>query len=122
MENNIILQKTIEFSTRVIGIGERLQREKNFILSNQLVRAGTAIGAMVHEAQSSESRLDFLHKLKIADKEANETRYWITLLERTDPGFDNEIRKQLMEIRKLLGSIIMTCRKRLNEKTDPQAL
>ena len=118
MENNIILQKTIEFSTKVIGIGERLQREKNFILSNQLVRAGTAIGAMVHEAQSSESRLDFLHKLKIADKEANETMYWITLLEKTDPGFDNEIRKQLMEIRRLLGSIIMTCRKRLNEKAD----
>jgi four helix bundle protein len=120
MGNNIILQKTIEFSTTVIRIGERLQREKNFILSNQLVRAGTAIGAMVHEAQSSESRLDFLHKLKIADKEANETMYWITLLEKTDPVFDTEIRKQLMEIRRLLGSIIVTCRKKLNEKPDPK--
>jgi len=116
MENNIILQKTIEFSTKVIEIGERLQLQKNFTLSNQLVRSGTAIGAMVHEAQSSESRLDFLHKLKIADKEAYETMYWISLLEKTDPQFDKEIRNQLMDIRRLLGSIILTCRKRLKEK------
>ncbi len=116
MENNIILQKTLEFSTVVIRIGEKLQNQKNFILSNQFVRSGTAIGALVHEAQSAESRLDFLHKLKIADKEANETMYWITLLEKTEPDFDVQIRNQLMEIRRLLGSIILTCRKRLKEK------
>jgi four helix bundle protein len=118
MENNIILQKTLEFSTAVIRIGEKLQNQKNFILSNQFVRSGTAIGVLVHEAQSAESRLDFMHKLKIADKEANETMYWITLLEKTEPDFDVQIRNQLMEIRRLLGSIILTCRKRLKEKKN----
>jgi len=116
MENNIILQKTLEFSISVVRIGEKLQNQKNFILSNQFVRSGTAIGAMVHEAQSAESRLDFMHKLKIADKEANETMYWIALLEITVPDFDKALRSQLIEIRRLLGSIILTCRKRLKEK------
>jgi four helix bundle protein len=116
MENNIILQKTIEFSAAVIRVGEKLKDQKNFILANQFIRSGTAIGAMVHEAQSAESRLDFMHKLKIADKEANETLYWITLLERTEPEFDKEVRPKLLDIRRLLGSIILTCRKRLNEK------
>ena len=111
----MILQKTIEFSTTIIKVGERLKEQKNFILANQLIRSGTAIGAMMHEAQSAESRLDFLHKCKIADKEACETMYWVTLLENTEPKFEREIRVQLMDIRRLLGSIILTCRKRLNE-------
>ena len=115
MENNIILQKTIEFSTIIIKAGERLKEQNNYILANQLIRSGTAIGAMVHEAQSAESRLDFLHKFKIADKEASETMYWVTLLERTESNFNKEIRGQLMDIRRLLGSIITTCRKRLSE-------
>ena len=72
---NIILKKTIEFSLSVIEYAELLEVQKKFVIARQLLRCGTSIGANVHEAQNAESKLDFIHKFKIAAKEVEETKY-----------------------------------------------
>ena len=86
-------------------------------MSKQLLRSGTSIGANVSEALSAESTADFIHKLAISQKEANETHYWLTLLEKT--GFIsneeyNSIQKDCEEIRKMVISIIITTKKTHN--------
>ena len=79
MQRNIIKEKTIEFSLLVIEFTELLERNRKFIVGNQLLKAATSIGANVHEAQCAESKADFVHKMKIAAKEAEETGYWLLL-------------------------------------------
>jgi four helix bundle protein len=111
VENNIILQKTLHFASSIVD-STGLLHPSNRIIGNQLVRSGTAIGALVSEAQSAESIIDFVHKLKIADKEANETLYWLCILEKQMPGFSDRLKEDLIEIKKLLTSIIITCRKK----------
>src|SRR5690242_7142274 len=81
---NLILELTLEFSLEVIKYTEELEKIKKFNLANQLFRSGTSIGANVNEAQSCESRSDFIHKIKIAAKEAEETRYWLNLCTKAD--------------------------------------
>lgn len=81
MKENIIKTKSFDFALRTIRLYQYLQIEKKeFILSKQLLRCGTSIGAMVRESEQAESKSDFIHKLAIAQKEANETEYWIELL------------------------------------------
>ncbi len=77
---NPLKQKSYSFALEIIKVCRELQAEKEFILSKQLLRSGTAIGALVEEANQGESKADFIHKLSIANKEANETQYWIRLL------------------------------------------
>lgn len=81
--NNIILNKTIEFSLSIISYTEKLEELKKYVIAKQLLRAGTSIGANVHESQDAESKTDFIHKLKIAIKELNETKYWLVLCMRS---------------------------------------
>ena len=78
-KDNLIVRLTFQFSLDVIGFTERLEQMKKFNLSNQLFRSGTSIGANVREAQGCESRADFVHKMKIAYKEVEETRYLLEL-------------------------------------------
>ncbi len=78
-KDNIILIKSFEFSKNIIEFAERLEKERKFVVSNQLIKSGTSIGANVKEAQNGESKKDFIHKLKIALKEADETEYWLFL-------------------------------------------
>lgn len=77
---NALKQKSYSFALKIIKVCRELHAEKEFILSKQLLRSGTAIGALIEEANQAESRADFIHKLSIANKEANETLYWIRLL------------------------------------------
>ncbi len=77
---NALKQKSYSFALKIIKVCRELQSEKEFILSKQLLRSGTAIGALIEEANQAESRADFIHKLSLANKEANETQYWIRLL------------------------------------------
>ncbi len=79
-EENALKQKSYSFALEVVKACKELQAEKEFILSKQLLRSGTAIGALVEEANQAESKADFIHKLSIANNEANETQYWIRLL------------------------------------------
>src|SRR5690242_13312243 len=83
-EQNIILDKSFQFAIRIVNCCKFLQNNHNeYVLSKQLLRSGTAIGALVKEAIQGESRKDFIHKMSIALKEANETEYWIMLLHET---------------------------------------
>lgn len=93
MDNkNAILEHSFEFALRIIDFCELLEEQKHFVVAKQLLRSGTSIGANVHEAQSAESINDFIHKFKIAEKEAVETEYWLRICEqaRTYP-FDEQL-------------------------------
>ena len=84
MKKNIVLDKSFAFAVRIVNLNKFLVAEKKeYVLSKQILRSGTAIGALIREAQQAESNADFVHKLSIALKEANETDYWLLLLSKT---------------------------------------
>ena len=114
MKNNEIVQLTVEFSLSIISFCEILEQQKKYVIARQLLRSGTSIGANVWEAQNAESRADFLHKLKIAAKEMEETDYWL-LLCKDSPSYpyDEKLSEQLLSIRKVLTKIISTVKKNL---------
>lgn len=85
MRENILKMKSYEFAIRIVKLSQYLQMErKEFVLSKQILRSGTAVGALIREAEYGQSRTDFIHKLTISLKEANETEYWINILKDTD--------------------------------------
>lgn len=112
---NVILEKSFQFALKIIEYSETLESKGKFVIARQVLKSGTSIGANIHEAQSSESRADFIHKLKIADKEANEIDYWLKLC-LFSKSYPNpiELREQLLEIKKLLSSIISRTKKNTN--------
>ena len=81
MQDNIIKTKSFEFALHVMGLYKKLASQQEYVLSKQLLRSGTSIGANVQEALAGQSRKDFLHKMSIASKEARETLYWLELLQ-----------------------------------------
>jgi four helix bundle protein len=112
MKKNIIKEKTFAFAIEVIHLSKQLQCDKKeFVLSRQILRSGTAIGALIRECEHAESKLDFIHKLAIAQKECNETIYWLELLEKTKyiakSAFEN-MSNDAIEILKIITSIIKT--------------
>jgi len=83
--NSILKDKSYNFSVRVVKLCKFLQEEKReYILSKQIIRSGTSVGASIFEAEYAQSNLDFIHKFSISLKEANETLYWLSLLKDTD--------------------------------------
>jgi len=85
MKNNIILDKSFDFAVSIFNLYKYLvDQHKEFVLSKQILRSGTAIGSLIREAQHAESKADLTHKLSIALKEANETEYWLFLLYKTN--------------------------------------
>jgi len=110
MKENVIKSKSFAFALRIVKLFQYLQTEKKeFVLSKQLLRSGTSIGALVREAEHAESNADFIHKLSIALKEANESDYWIDLLHQSgylDEVSCKSIQADLLELLKLLVSII----------------
>jgi four helix bundle protein len=110
---NIILNKTIEFSLAVIEYVELLESNKKYVVANQLLKSGTSIGANVHEAQNAESKIDFIHKFKIAAKEIEETKYWLTFCQnsKTYPPCEY-LMTSLGEIDKIITKIIATSKTR----------
>ena len=87
---NPICAKSFAFALTTINLYKRLQEEREFVISKQLLRSGTSIGANVQEATAAESRRDFIHKMTLASKEARESMYWLRLLAESDlaPGLD----------------------------------
>jgi len=81
---NLIQQRSFDFAKQIISLYSKLQHEKEFVLSRQLLKSGTSIGANVEEALAGQSKRDFAAKMAIASKEARETRYWLRLLKETD--------------------------------------
>lgn len=114
MKANVIKEKSFLFALRVVKCYKYLQTEQNeYVLSKQLIRSGTAIGALVREAEQAESKPDFIHKLAIGLKEANETEYWLELLYESEYLAKSEyesIHTDCQELLKLLTAIIKTSR------------
>ena len=112
MKDNIILDKSFDFAIRVIKLYKHLcDDKKEYILSKQLIRSGTSIGANINEAQAGQSKRDFIAKMSIASKESRESKYWIDLLIKTDYLNINEnhvksLLNDIEEIVKLLTSIV----------------
>jgi four helix bundle protein len=104
---NVIRDKSFDFAIAVIDFCELLETQKKYVIARQLLKSGTSIGANVREAQSSESKADFVHKLKISAKEAEESEYWLLLCKHSkNYPFDENLISILTEIQKLLSSII----------------
>lgn len=120
MENNTVAEKSIAFSIRLIKIYKILtQDRKEYILSKQLLRSGTAIGALIREAEHGQSKADFLNKMNIALKEANETDYWLLLLykgEFLNEKEYNSIVEDCTEILKRLIKIVKTTKENLGRQ------
>jgi four helix bundle protein len=114
MDMNPTYNKSLAFAIRIVRLCSYLQDEKHeHILSKQLLRAGTSIGANYSEAIGAESNDDFVHKCSISLKEANETKYWLTLLHETDMLSEKEYKSMhtdCQELRAILASIIRSCR------------
>mgnify|MGYP003294290033 FL=1 len=117
--NSNIEHKSFLFSVRIVKLARYLQEEKKeYILSKQLIRSGTSIGANIVEAQQAQSRADFISKLSIALKEASETNYWLRLLNATEYLSESEfssIIADCKEIERILTSIIKTTRNTLKK-------
>lgn len=113
-KNNALLLHTFDFSLRIISYSEELTSQRKYILSNQLLRSATSIGANCKEAQNAESKADFIHKLKIAMKEADETEYWLFLCDAhaNYPDCKNYL-NDLSGIIKLLNKIISTSKRKM---------
>ena len=111
MNDKIIKIKSFDFALRVVNLYKFLYNEKKeYVLSKQLLRSGTSIGALVLEAEQAESKLDFIHKLAIAQKEENESDYWLELLFQSkylnETQFQS-LKKNIIEINKIVASIII---------------
>ncbi len=113
IESNLILKMTFDFSLIVIDYCDLLDEIKKYTLSKQLLRCGTSIGANSMEAQNAESKADFIHKIKIAAKEADETQYWLMLcsFSKNYPECDFLLLK-LEEIQKVLNKILGTAKRK----------
>jgi four helix bundle protein len=112
-QRNFIVEATFEFSLGIIEYVERLEKDRKFVVANQLLKSGTSIGANSREAQNSESKADFIHKFKIAAKEADEVHYWLDLCKSAasypDPPL--ELFEKLDIITKVISKIISTSKR-----------
>lgn len=119
MSRNVVQEKSFSLAVLVVGCCRYLQdSQREYILSKQLMRSGTAIGAMIREARHAESKADFVHKLSIAQKEANETLYWLELLKESkllDEARYSHLHSFTREVLKLLTAIILTTKKNLKK-------
>ncbi len=111
---NIISDLSFDFAKAIINYCDSLYENKKYSISDQLIRSGTSIGANIAEAQHAESKLDFIHKLKIASKEASETKYWLKLCNSNEhyPNC-NSLLDNLLSIQKVLSKIISTTKSRI---------
>lgn len=117
LQDNLIIDKTFQFAISILKFSQDLQNERHFVLSNQLLRSGTSIGANTREAQNAESKADFIHKFKIAAKEADETEYWLLLCnEISNKELVQALLNDLKIIQKIITKIIATTKNQLTNK------
>jgi len=110
-KENIIKNRSYDFAIRIVKLSRKLSDEKEFILSKQLLRSGTSIGANIEEADGAFSKKDFIYKMQIALKEAKETHYWIRLLRDTDFLDTQEANELLMECDEITYILIAILKK-----------
>ncbi|OYQ36733.1 four helix bundle protein [Flavobacterium cyanobacteriorum] len=106
---NVIIIKSIDFAVSIIAFCELLESKKQYVIARQLLRSGTSIGANLHEAQNAESRADFIHKIKVAAKEVEETKYWLLLCEKASSyPFGESLKIKINEIGSIIYKILST--------------
>ncbi len=112
MKENIVLNKSIDFSVGIRNYCNALYSKRETAIANQLLRSGMAIGANISEAQQAESRSDFIHKMKIAAKEASETLYWLSICDKSNiAGYQQQLLKDLNELIAIISKIIITAKR-----------
>jgi len=118
MKDNVILCKSMDFAVRVVNLYKYLSDEKKeYIMSKQLLRCGTSVGANAHEAVNGQSAKDFISKMHISLKEVGETEYWLTLLTRTnylDAEQSQSIIYDCIELKRILTAIIKTTKAKID--------
>ncbi|MCU4177457.1 four helix bundle protein [Carboxylicivirga sp. N1Y90] len=109
---NIIVELSFQFALDIIEFCELLEEKRKYVVGKQLLKSGTSIGANVREAQNAESKADFIHKLKIAAKEADETEYWLELCKHSNNyPFNENLLVQIKSIIKVISKIIGTSKR-----------
>ena len=120
MKDNLIKAKSMAFAIRIVNLYKYLVEKNEYVMSKQVLRSGTSIGANISEAVRAESDNDFIHKLAISRKETEETMYWLELLHQTDfiptDAYDS-IYADCEELAKILTSIILTSKQNLDKST-----
>jgi len=113
--NNVIVEKTLDVGVEIVKFCELLDEKRKYVVSKQLLRSGTSTGANVFEAQHAESKADFIHKMKIVVKEANETLYWLFICEgRSNYPANSSLKQMVEEIIRIISKIIISGRGRLS--------
>lgn len=119
MSKSVLKDKSFLFAIRIVNLYKTIaETKREFVMSKQVYRSGTAIGALIREAQNAESKLDFIHKLAIAQKECDETMYWLELLKATEyitPMEFDSISNDNLELLKMLKSSILTVKNSLKK-------
>ncbi len=116
---NEIVKVSFEFALMIITYCEKLETARKYVIARQLLKSGTSIGANVKEAQNAESANDFIHKLKIAAKEADETEYWLQLCKQAESyPYAPELEEKLLSIKKLLNKIIATLKRHKMKRSN----
>ena len=117
MKESIVQNKSFQFSLKIISLYKKLQEEKEFIISRQILRSGTSIGANVEEALAGQSKRDFIAKMSISSKEARETKYWLRLLKESELTKINvtEELSDIHELIRLLTAIVKTSQQNLTK-------
>ena len=111
MNENVIVEKSLDFAVRIVNLRKYLTKEHNeYVMSKQLLRCGTSIGTNIAEAQRGQSKADFAAKMNIALKEANETEYWLKLLYRTQYLSKEQYESIIIDVQELLGILVSICR------------
>ena len=122
MKENILKTQSLDFAIRIVNLYKYLyESKKEFVLSKQILRSGTSVGAMICEAEHSESAADFVHKIAISQKEINETLYWLELLCKTDYITVTEyesIKEDAIEVAKIISSSIKTAKNNIKAKAN----
>jgi four helix bundle protein len=104
LKENLIVKLTFQFSLDIVKLAELLESKRKFAVANQIIRSGTSIGANIREAQNAESKNDFIHKVKIAAKEADETEYWLEICNYSENyPKSEELLRQILSIKKVLS-------------------
>ena len=114
IDANPILKLTLDFSLLIIDYYEKLEAGKKYVIAKQLLKSGTSIGANSLEAQNAESKADFIHKIKIAAKEADEIQYWLIMLCEYSASYPDckNLSNKLEEIQKVLNKILGTAKRK----------
>jgi four helix bundle protein len=119
LKENLIVKLTFQFALNIVVFVELLENNRKFAVANQLIKSGTSIGANVREAQSAESIADFIHKIKIAAKEAEESEYWLEICHQspTYPDCD-KLLQEILSIKKVLSKIIASSKASTNNRIN----